>query len=465
MLQRVLYDQLNPLSLDVHTRQIIFLYPTETTIVSPYGPLQLNPHSHEISKAASQSYIADLQADGKDAHRISCTSYAQGLLTRCQTHAITTVSVMIPSEPSLYASLQKNALTRRTHGIEIERLPNTQFLISHDEFIRQYPTKPPVMETFYRWMRKKFDILMQDGKPTWWERNYDKDNRKFDKKYTPRGEKIIYPTSRQQALETLNDFITHKLDRFGELEDAMYTEDDLGHHSLLSTAINFGLLTPLEVIKAIESADTAINNKEWFIRQILGWREYMYHRFWYYKDTIYTTNALNHTKKLPDRFRRPDHSPLQMRCINRVLTMVKNTWYSHHIIRLMIIGNFTLLMGYNPHDVNKRFWEMYADAFERVVTPNVLGMSQFADGGNLATKPYISSANYINNMSDYCKSCAYDPKIKEWPKACPMNYLYRNFVDRHRDLFARQPYIVSNLNKVDIELIRKQAKEFIESMV
>ena len=303
---------------------------------------------------------------------------------------------------------------------------------------------------------------MDGDKPLGGKRNYDEDNRKFDKKYEARGEKIVYPTSRAQALEVLHDFITHKLDRFGELEDAMYSGDDIWHHSLVSTSLNFGLLTPLEVITAIASADTAINNKEWFIRQVLGWREYMYHRFSYYKDSIYTQNILWHTKTLPDRFRRPDRSPLQMKCINHVLTTVKNTGYSHHITRLMIIGNFTLLMWYNPHDVNKWFWEMYADAFERVVSPNVLGMSQFADGGNLATKPYISSANYINNMSDYCKTCYYDPKIKEWPKACPMNYLYWNFIDQHRTLFARQPYIVSNLKKIDIEQVRKQAQEFIE---
>lgn len=136
---------------------------------------------------------------------------------------------------------------------------------------------------------------------------------------------FIYPISHAEALLLLKNFISTKLDRFGELEDAMYTQDDIIHHSLLSTSINFGLLTPMEVIQAVEQADTALNNKEGFIRQILGWREYMYHRFWYYKDTIYTENKLNHTKNLPDRFRRPQESPLKMHCINHVLKTVKNT--------------------------------------------------------------------------------------------------------------------------------------------
>lgn len=388
----------------------------------------------------------------------------EGLLDYCKENNINHIVVMTPNEPSLYDTLlwvQKKLID---HNITLDFRPNTQFLLSHDAFQKQY-NKPPIMEMFYRWMRKKFDILMDGDKPLWWKRNFDADNRNFDSTYIPRWEKIVYPVSRQEALDVLAYFIAHKLDRFWELEDAMYTWDDVVHHSLLSTSINFWLLTPWEVIKAVEQADTPLNNKEWFIRQILWWREYMYHRFWHYKDTIYTANALDHTNKLPDRFRWPESSPLKMNCIKHVLKMVKDTGYSHHITRLMIIWNFTLLMWYNPHDVNKWFREMYTDAFERVVTPNVLGMSQFADGWNLATKPYISSANYINKMSNYCKSCFYDPKEKLWPKACPMNYLYWNFIDKHRDLFNRQPYIVSNLNKVDIDQIRKQAKDFIDTIV
>lgn len=465
-IQLILYDQLwkHYCYDDVH--QYVFLLSKKSPI-SPYWPLTLNPFSVHIEREASKNLVAELEADGKKALWKEVDSYMTGLLTYCQKHAINTIVIMSPSEPILLKQILNIQKSFVQHEITIEIRPNTQFLISHEDFVKQYP-KPPVMETFYRWMRKKFDIMMDWDKPVWWKRNYDEENRKFDKTYNSLlskkpTEKISYPTSRTQALKLLKDFISKKLDRFGELEDAMYIDDDTVHHSLISTSINFWLLTPREVIKAIEQADTALNNKEWFIRQILWRREYMYHRFWFYKDTIYTDNSLHNTHQLPKRFRRPEESPLKMNCINHVLKTVKNTWYSHHITRLMIIGNFTLLMWYNPHDVNKRFREMYADAFEWVVTPNVLWMSQFADGRNLATKPYISSANYINNMSDYCASCFYDPKIKSGPKACPMNYLYRNFIDKYRDLFKRQPYIVSNLGKVDIKNIRKQAKTFIDT--
>ncbi len=462
MTQLILYDQLGIHYCYDDVSQYLFLLSSQNPI-SPYGPLHLNPFSKKIEHEASKNLIIELENSGKQANWNEVFDYESGIREYADQYNINTFIIMTPSEPSLLRQLEKIQVKLKNHNIEIIFRPNKQFLISHDEFVKQYP-RPPVMENFYRWMRKKFNILMDGDKPLGWKRNYDEDNRKFDKKYTPLLDTVIeYPTSRSQALSVLQNFISDRLDRFGELEDAMYSRDDHVHHSLISTSINFGLLTPLEVITAVAQADTALNNKEWFIRQILGWREYMYHRFWSYKDTIYTTNVLNHTLPLSQRFRRPEQSPLQMNCINHILKTVKNTGYSHHITRLMIIGNFTLLMWYNPHDVNKRFWEMYADAFERVVTPNVLGMSQFADGGNLATKPYISSANYINNMSDYCKTCFYDPKIKSWPKACPMNYLYWNFIDKHRDLFKRQPYIVSNLDKVDIDDIKRQANEFIST--
>lgn len=460
--QRILYDQLNTQYCYGDVDQYVFLLSAKSP-VSPYWPLHLNPHSLQIERDASLNLIQELVWSGHSAEHKQVTDYTTWLIDYAQQYQISTIIVMTPSEPSLLGHIISIQQQLQSHDITLELRANSQFLISHDEFLTQFD-KPPVMEVFYRWMRRKFDVLMEDGKPLWWKRNYDVDNRWFDKHFTQQWDEIVYPTSRQQALDVLEQFVHSKLDRFGELEDAMYQNNDTVYHSLLSTSINFGLLTPREVIQAVAQSDTAINNKEWFIRQILGWREYMYHWFWYYKDTIYQQNALNHTLPLPQWFWRPEDSPLQMNCINHVLKMVKNTAYSHHITRLMIIGNFTLLMWYNPHDVNKWFWEMYADAFERVVTPNVLGMSQFADGGKLATKPYISSANYIHKMSDYCDSCYYDPKVKEWPTACPMNYLYWNFIDQHRDLFKRQPYIVSNLNKMDIEKIRQQAQEFIISI-
>jgi len=330
-------------------------------------------------------------------------------------------------------------------------------------------------------------------KPTWWKRNYDKENRKFDRTFTDvdhitfgaslhRTEACEYyaseiqarwkepvpyiPVTRQEALQLLSYFIAHHLDRFGELEDAMYASSDFVYHSLLSIPLNFWLLTPQEVIQAIEQADAAINNKEWCIRQILWRREYMYHRFQSYKQDIYKQNFFSHTKDLPYRFWKPENAPdkiKKMKCVHHVLEKVEKIWYSHHIERLMIIGNFCLLVWYNPHHVNKRFWEQYTDAFERVVTPNVLWMSQYADGGKLATKPYVASANYVKKMSNYCKSCQYDPKQKYGENACPLNYMYRNFIEKNKEVFVkwRQSFIVNHLKKIDSEKISRQYEEFI----
>ncbi len=463
-LQLILYNQLWVQCCLPWAERFLFLL-SEKTLKSPYGPLQFNQFSKEIEHKASQWFIKHLNEQGKQADRKAVTNYTQWLLEYCQEYSVDTVMIMQSSEPSLQRTLQTMQHTLNEHGISIQRHENTQFLLSHSRFLKRFP-KPPIMETFYRWMRKEFDVLMDGNAPVWWQRNFDKENRKFDKHYQMQQTEqwVSYPTSRPEAIALLQQFVDKKIDRFGELEDAMYTHDEYVHHSLLSTSINFWLLTPWEVIDAISQTDTAINNKEWAIRQILWRREYMYHWFMFYHETIYHDNALNHTTPLPDWFWWPDDSPLQMYCVNHVLKTVKRTWYSHHITRLMIIWNFSLLMWYNPHDVNKRFWEMYADAFERVVTPNVLGMSQFVDWWNLATKPYISSANYINKMSDYCKHCYYDPKQKEWERACPMNYLYRNFVEKHRSFFARQPYIVSNLKKIDITKVKQQAQTFINQI-
>lgn len=460
--QRILYDQCNAQYCYDDVDQYVFLLSSKPAM-SPYGVLNLNPHSLQLESDISHNHIQDLIAQWNVAEWLQVNDYGSWLVEYMLKHQISTVVVMSPSEPMMLQQLHIVQSILLKHHIELSIRPNTQFMISQQEFTDQYKT-PPVMEVFYRWMRKKFWLLMDGDQPLWWKRNYDSENRWFDRWFDTKPDQVRFPTTRQEALDLLQDFVDTKLDRFGELEDAMYQHNDQVHHSLLSTSINFGLLTVWEVVDAVIASECAINSKEWFIRQIVWRREYMYHWFWYYKDTIYTQNALDHTLSLPKRFWWPEDSPLKMHCVNHVLHTVKNTAYSHHITRLMIIGNFTLLMWYNPHHVNQWFWEMYADAFEWVVTPNVLGMSQLVDGGNLATKPYISSANYINKMSDYCWSCYYDPKIKTWPRACPMNYLYRNFVDTHRALFKRQPYVVSNLQKVDLQQIRLDAQQFIDSV-
>ena len=191
----------------------------------------------------------------------------------------------------------------------------------------------------------------------------------------------------------------------------------------------------------------------------------MYHFFQFYKDTIHTENHFSHTRSLPSYFWK-DAEICEMNCLFRTLKQVQSEHYSHHIQRLMVIGNFALLSGLDPHELNRWFFEYYTDAFEWVVTPNVLSMSQFADGGKLATKPYIASANYISGMSDYCKNCHYDPKEKYTVNACPLNYLYWDFVAQNKTAFEkRQPFIVKNLAKIDLEKVREQKERFLGRLI
>jgi len=366
--------------------------------------------------------------------------------------------------------------------VKISWNQHKNFFLTHQEFRKKYD-KPPIMENFYRFMRKKENILMDGNKPEWDKWNFDSENRKFDKnhekswdfsfdeendkwlieakKYYNFSEKLWYPTSRKQAIELLNYFVKHHLNTFGKLEDAMYQNDDFVHHSLLSQAINFWFLSVREVVETIARQDTAMNNKEWFIRQILGWREYMFHFFHFYKDEIYSQNYFWFNTKLPKYFWWNDLENMKQNCIKQSISRVLKNNYWHHIERLMIIGNFSLLNNFDPHELNKWYFEQYVDAFEWVVTPNVISMSQYADGGKLATKPYISSGNYINKMSDFCKNCEYNVKEKYSEDACPFNFLYWNFVDNQKETFwkTRQNFVLKNLEKINLEEIKKRMKK------
>lgn len=490
-IQRILYNQLNKTYLydDIDRFLLVHTVWDIRTWTSAWK-LSLNVYSKLVAYAWGKGFIQNMQ----NAEFIVSQSWFVGIIESCKQYNCTDVVVMDSCESYVSDTLYTIKKRLSHEWITMDIRPNTQFLISHQEFKEEFK-KPPVMESFYRWMRKKARILMDWEKPEWWQRNYDKENRKFDRNFDDvehlrfhsvyRKEACEFyaqeiknrwhqpqayiPVTREESIQLLGYFVTHHLDRFGELEDAMYTTSDFVYHSLLSIPINFGLLTPWEVIQAVEKADTAINNKEWFIRQVLWWREYMYHRFNHYKDDIYEQNFFGYHQELPERFWRPEQAPSpikKMKCVSHVLEKVEKLWYSHHIERLMIVGNFCLLVWYNPHSVNKRFREQYADAFERVVTPNVLGMSQYADGWKLATKPYVASANYVKKMSNYCKGCQYDPKEKYGENACPLNYLYWNFIEKNKEVFVtwRQSFIVNHLKKIDIDTIQEQSDDFIWSI-
>ncbi len=343
---------------------------------------------------------------------------------------------------------------------------DTRFIASHKEFEDWAEGRKSLrMEYFYRDMRRKTGLLMDGGEPAGGAWNYDEDNRKpppdgveygGPMRFTPDAtvEEVLalvrdrfadnfgslddfwFATNRGQARRALTHFVKNALPKFGPYQDAMMQGDRFLYHSVLSIYINAGLLDPMEVCRAVETAykdgDVPINSAEGFIRQVIGWREFMRGIYFLHGPDYTRRNALNHQRKLPDFYWTAD---TRMRCVAKAVEQTCDEAYAHHIQRLMVTGNFALLAGIIPAEVHEWYLEVYADAYEWVEAPNVIGMSQFADGGVVASKPYVSSGSYIDRMSDYCKACDYKVRDKTGPDACPFNLLYWNFLDRHRDRF------------------------------
>jgi deoxyribodipyrimidine photolyase-related protein len=325
------------------------------------------------------------------------------------------------------------------------------------------------MEYFYRDMRREHGLLMQDGEPAGGEWNYDQANRKrlpartdpparrrFPPDATTREvmtlvdarfsdhfgglEDFGWPVTRADALRGLEDFIANALPGFGDYQDAMKAGETFLFHSLLSPALNLGLLSPREVCGQAEAAWKAglapLNAVEGFVRQILGWREYVRGIYWTLMPEYADRNALEATRKLPEFYWTGQTT---MRCLSEAIGSTARYAYSHHIQRLMVTGNFALLAGIAPRDIERWYLAVYADAFEWVEMPNTLGMAVFADGGQMASKPYAASGAYIDRMSDFCAGCAYDVKQKTGPQACPFNYLYWAFLIRQKDRLSGNP--------------------------
>lgn len=326
-----------------------------------------------------------------------------------------------------------------------------------------------LMENFYRNMRKKHQILTINDQPEGGIWNYDKNNRKkwkentlvppfksFDnnvvtiyKEIQEAGIKTIgkmnpkyfeYPINRKQALEQLDYFCTHLLIHFGDYQDAMHTNQIYLYHSRISFAMNIKLISPKEVITNTlatyrdPKSTIEISQVEGFIRQIVGWREYMRGMYWALMPNYKTQNALNNTNKLPDFYWT---GKTKMNCLKNAINNSLDNSYAHHIQRLMITGNYALLTQTNPDEVDAWYLGIYADAVEWVQLPNTRGMSQFADGGKIATKPYISSGSYVHKMGNYCENCHYNKKEKTTKDACPFNSLYWNFLDDKKEELSR----------------------------
>jgi deoxyribodipyrimidine photolyase-related protein len=262
------------------------------------------------------------------------------------------------------------------------------------------------------------------------------------------------PVSRAQALEALDDFLTHRLADFGPYEDAMLAGETYLYHSRLSSAMNIGLLHPQEMVEAAvrryTDSDLPLASVEGFVRQIIGWREYVNGIYWQQMPAYRDVNYFAFTRPLPQAYWDPAATDLA--CLSDTVRMVRDSAFAHHIHRLMILCNFAVLTGVHPLRLSEWFWAGFADAFEWVELPNVVGMGTFGDGGLLASKPYVSSAAYINRMSNYCGGCRYDPKVRTGPTACPFNYLYWTFLDdigqRGLDVGRRMALVLAQLTKI-----------------
>lgn len=481
----ILYNQINKDYFDTTLSNNFFYIHHNWKINFNWEELKLNLKSKLLDYSMGYNFVKNLKSEWFNADFYIAKSYFDWIYNYCKKNWVNEVFVIKPVENFVFENFKKIQKKLVEKKIKLTLLEDKRsFFISNELFSENFE-KPPVMETFYRFMRKKFNILIEDNKPIWWKWNYDSENRWFDKnhkksweftleeniwvkkakKYYNTDISLNYPTNRDESIKLLNYFVKNHLDNFWNLEDAMYENDDIVNHSLLSTAINFWLLWPLEVVKIIEKQETSINNKEWFIRQVLWWREYMYHFFCFYKDSIYKNNFLNHNNNLPEYFWWKKLSKCKANCLKTSISRVLDNNYGHHIERLMVIWNFSLLNNINPLEINKWFFENYTDAFEWVVTPNVMWMSQFSDWWKLATKPYVSSWNYINKMSDFCKNCEYNIKEKYEYDSCPFNYMYWNFVDENKEIFkkTRQPFIVKNLEKIDIKKIKNLKEKSINN--
>ena len=450
--------------------------------------------------SAMRHFAEELRADGwrVDYAKLNAdeapASIVGALLAAAERHGATSVVATEPGEWRLIAHL-------RDVPLDIDILEDDRFVASHAEFERWATGRKELrMEWFYREMRRKTGLLMEGDRPTEGKWNFDHHNRKpapgcvdfsgplefapdeITKQVLSLVEERFgsnfgnlrpfwFAVTREQARRALEHFIQGGLARFGDYQDAMLTDEKFLWHSVLSTYLNAGLLAPLEICRAAEAAYLAgnapINAVEGFIRQIIGWREFVRGIYFVEGPDYPKRNALGHDRALPSLFWGAE---TKMQCLSQAVAQTQSDAYAHHIQRLMVTGNFALLAGINPHEVHEWYLAVYADAYEWVEAPNTVGMSQFADGGVVGSKPYVSSGNYIDRMSNYCKSCDYSVKTKTGEGACPFNLLYWHFLDRHRAKFDGNPRMGNmyrtwdRMNPDKREIIIAEADDFLKRM-
>ena len=393
---------------------------------------------------------------------------------------------IICAEPSSFR--QYEALKK--YGVSF--VDNDFFLTPRSLFVSwANEQKSFVMESFYRKQRVRLGILMDGKEPTGGAWNFDKENRlpppkkyegaaylehsrdEIDKAvaaelgHTPTN---TWATTRKGALAQMKNFFDNHFGEFGPLEDAMTTQNWALHHSLLSPYLNNGLLHASEIIsaamKAFNAGSIPIESAEGFVRQIIGWREYVNGMYWFLGPDYRENNQLKANRALLPLFSDPDKT--SMNCMKQTVTDINERAWVHHIPRLMLLSNLALVTGTNPQEFLEWMREVFIDASEWVMVPNVIGMGVHADGGQMMAKPYAAGGAYVSRMSDYCKGCAYDPKLRVGESACPFTTLYWDFLDRHKDTFAknhRMSQQVFGLNRLsDLPQLKVRAQEVLKGL-
>jgi deoxyribodipyrimidine photolyase-related protein len=449
--------------------------------------------------SATRHFRDELRAQGFEVDHRVATSYAEGIAAHVAEWRPEEVVVQEPAEWGIAQSI--GALPA-----PVRFAPDRRFLTSRADFARwALGRKLLRMEDFYRWQRRRLGVLVDDaGDPVGGTWNLDHANRQSAKALQRHGlppaplscepdavtravmgqvdelprlwgrtDGFNLPVSRGQALATLDDFLDHRLADFGPYEDAMLSGERYLYHSRLSAAMNIGLLSAREILDAVlERAalgELPLQSIEGFVRQVIGWREYVNGIYWQQMPAYRDVNYFGFTRPLPQAYWEPER--IDLACVRDAITSVRDTAYTHHIQRLMVLCNFAVLAGVHPLRLSEWFWAGFADAMEWVELPNVIGMGTFGDGGLLGSKPYVSSAAYINRMSNHCTGCRYDPKQRTGTNACPFNYLYWTFLDdvqrRKLDVGQRMALVLKQLGKLptaELAAMRQMRERFLAAL-
>ena len=433
--------------------------------------------------SSARHFAQTLEIEGFKVEYVKAATTIDGLKEVAKKHGVMPIVCAEPSSFRQYEALKSHKVTF---------VENDFFLTSRSLFkLWADEQKSYLMENFYRKQRLRLNVLMVGTDPIGGSWNFDKDNRmpppkkyegpaylehkrdEIDKEVAAELSHVptsTWATTRKGALAQLKNFIDNHFAEFGPLEDAMTTQNWALHHSLLSPYLNNGLLHPSEVIdaamKAFETGKVPIESAEGFIRQVIGWREYVNGMYWFLGPEYRSNNQLGANRKLLPLF--SDPGATKMNCMKEIGTDIQSRAWVHHIPRLMVLSNLALITGTNPQEFLDWMREVFIDATEWVMVPNVIGMGVHADGGQMMTKPYAAGGAYISRMSDYCKPCAYNPKLRVGVDACPFTTLYWDFLDRHRETFAknhRMSQQVFGLNRLsDLPELKVRAKEVLKGL-